>query len=41
MFDPEVFTEDFELEPDPDEEPQSEGPWISHGTVHVGRKPNH
>lgn len=49
-FDPTEFSSDFdtgeEPEPSPDEEPQDappdeDGPWISHGTVHVGHKPNH
>ena len=42
------FSTDFELEPgdaprvEPDTEPTDDGPpWISHGTVHLGRKPNH
>ena len=49
MFDPAVFSEDFDLalEPEPSPEPEpapegsEDGPWISHGTVHLGRKPNH
>ena len=48
MFDPDAFSDDFQLaqaspEPSPDtEDPTPEdGPWISHGTVHLGRKPNH
>lgn len=40
------FSTDFELEstpePAPEEDtPQEDGPWISHGVVHVAKPPNH
>lgn len=45
MFDPDDFSTDFDLQAAPDEEPQDAptegGPWISHGTVHLGHRPNH
>jgi hypothetical protein len=48
MFDPAFFDSDFfavqtEPTPEPELTPEpSEGPWISHGTVHLARPPiNH
>ena len=49
MFDPAAFSSDFELvqvDPDPapaDDTPDypDEGPWMSHGTLHLSRPPKH
>ena len=46
MFDPAAFSSDFELEatePEPEpapEPPDEEGPWISHGVIHLAKPPS-
>ena len=39
FFDP-AFFEVVASVPEPEPDPE-EGPWISHGTVHLSRPPNH
>ena len=45
MFEPDTFSTDFELattdEPqsEPTPEPEGDGPWISHGVVHIAKPP--
>ena len=46
MFDPDAFSTDFEVAgDDPQTEPTPEldedGPWVSHGVVHLGKEPRH